>query len=51
VELAPMEEEGQGAPWRGARLPAAAAVGGLLSKVEEDRERRKWRPGKSEGWE
>jgi hypothetical protein len=39
------------APWRGARLPAAAAVGCLLRDGEEDRERRKWRPGKNEGWE
>jgi hypothetical protein len=43
-----MEEAGR--PWRGARLPAAAAaVGGLLHDGEEDREAvaagKKWRGG------
>jgi hypothetical protein len=50
-ELVPMEQgrEQAWAPCRGARLPAAAAVGGLLRDGEEDREA--VAAGKMEGWE
>jgi hypothetical protein len=50
-ELVPMEQgrEQAWAPWRGVRLPAAAAVGGLLRDGEEDREA--VAAGKMEGWE
>jgi hypothetical protein len=51
-ELAPMEQgrEQAWAPWRGARLPAAAAVGCLLRDGEEDMEAAV-AAGKNEGWE